>query len=98
VFKHLANSVILPNVYRNSVKELKAPDGGRMLFFDYEYALAQQARAPPVVALTARYLKWFQAELARRISNLVVLMVACPLHRVRAPARSRRRQMDRLPE
>ena len=75
VFKRLSNGVILPNVYRDSVKELKTPDGGRMLFRDYEYELAEQARGPEIVARTGRYFKWFQGELARRNINLVVLMV-----------------------
>lgn len=75
IFKKLADDNILPNVYRNSVKELKLPDGQRILFRDYEYEVAERTRGQEIVARTADYLKWFQAQLARRGMNLVVLMV-----------------------
>jgi hypothetical protein len=75
LYKKLADGRILPNVYRNSVKELKTPNGGRMLFRDYEFELPEQPRGPEMVARTADYLKWFQLQLARRRINLVVLMV-----------------------
>jgi hypothetical protein len=57
------------------VKELKTPDGGRMLFRDYEFEMPLEQRGPEMVTETAEYFKWLQAQLARRRLNLVVLMV-----------------------
>ncbi len=66
LFKSLADDSVLPNVHKNRVRQVRLPDGTRMLFRDYEMQSARRPRSPRMLHDNLDRLLWCRDQLAAR--------------------------------
>jgi hypothetical protein len=75
VDRRIANDGVLPNVARRAGRQLRLPDGRRIVFRRYETAPAHEARGAVEAERTVDFLEWWRDELARRGIGTVVLIL-----------------------